>query len=133
VLRLVSDENFKSEILRGLHRRLPDLDVVRVQDVGLAGSADPAILDWSAAEGRVVLTHDRQTMPRFAYDRVQAEQPMPGVLLVNDSMPTRQAIEELILAIQCLAPEECRGLVTYFPRSLRKVAMVTGSASAGAA
>ena len=115
MLRLVTDENFKTEILRGLRRRLPDLDVVRVQDVGLSESSDPVILDWAAAENRIVLTHDRETMPNFAYDRLRDGEPMPGLFLVNDAMATGQAIDELALAIQCLAPDECRDLVTYFP------------------
>ena len=35
VLRLAADENFNNDIVRGLVRRKPDLDIVRVQDVGL--------------------------------------------------------------------------------------------------
>jgi hypothetical protein len=34
VLKLISDENFDGDILRGLYRRRPELDIVRVQDVG---------------------------------------------------------------------------------------------------
>jgi hypothetical protein len=34
-VRLLTDENFNGSILRGLIRRLPKLDVVRIQDVGL--------------------------------------------------------------------------------------------------
>lgn len=115
MLTLVSDENFKGEILRGLRRRLPELDAVRVQDVDLSESSDASILEWSAAQGRIVLTHDRATMPHFAYERVRAGQPMTGVFLVSDVMPTGQAIDELLLAIQCLTPEECRGRVIFFP------------------
>lgn len=100
MLRLASDENFKGEILRGLRRRLPDLDVVRVQDVGLAGVDDPAILVWVAAESRIRLTHDRETMPGFAYDRVRSGDPMPGIFVVRDTMPTGQAIDELLLVFQ---------------------------------
>jgi hypothetical protein len=37
-MRLLSDENFNGAILRGLIRRLPELDLVRVQDVGLIHS-----------------------------------------------------------------------------------------------
>ena len=48
---------------------MADVDIVRVQDVGLAGSPDPAILAWAASEGRVLLTHDRETVPGFAYDQ----------------------------------------------------------------
>jgi hypothetical protein len=45
MLRLATDEDFNNRILRGLLRRMPDLDVVRVQDVGLSGSEDPEVLD----------------------------------------------------------------------------------------
>jgi hypothetical protein len=89
--------------------------VVRVQDVGLNATSDPDILEWAAIEGRIVLTHDRDTMPNFAYDRVRAGQPMPGVFLVSDLMPLGQAIDEILLAIECLPPEECKDLVRFFP------------------
>ena len=115
MIRLVTDENFDGDILRGVRRRLPTLDIVRVQDVGLATTPDQTILAWAAAEGRVVLTPDRETMPNFAYDRVRAGQAMPGIFLVSDLMPKGQAIEELLLAIQCLSPDECAGFVTYIP------------------
>ncbi len=48
MLRLAADENFNGNIVRGLLRRRPDLDIVRIQDVGLAGADDPAILAWAA-------------------------------------------------------------------------------------
>jgi hypothetical protein len=33
MLRFAADENFNADIVRGLRRRLPELDIVRVQDV----------------------------------------------------------------------------------------------------
>ena len=36
MLRLAADENFNGNIVCGLLRRRPDLDTVRVQDVGQA-------------------------------------------------------------------------------------------------
>jgi predicted nuclease of predicted toxin-antitoxin system len=83
VLKLVSDENFNGDILRGLFRRFPQLDVVRVQDVGLAHTPDPDILTWAALESRILLSHDRDTVPYFAIARVKAGQTMPGVFLVQ--------------------------------------------------
>jgi hypothetical protein len=38
--KLLTDEDFDNRILRGLLRRLPELDIVRVQDVGLGGEHD---------------------------------------------------------------------------------------------
>jgi hypothetical protein len=115
VIRLASDENFDGDILRGLLRLLPDLDVSRVQDVGLAGSLDPDILAWAADEGRILLTHDRETVPGFAYDRIRAGQPMPGVFLVSDRMAKGLAIDQLSLAVQCLDMGDCRDLIHFSP------------------
>ncbi len=58
MVRFLADENFNNAILRGLLRRKPDIDIVRVQDVGLSGASDPEILAWAAREDRLVLTHD---------------------------------------------------------------------------
>ncbi len=115
MIKLVSDESFDGDILRALLRRLPELGVVRVQDSGLAETSDPRILAWAAAEQRVLLAHDRDTVPGFAYARVGAAEPMPGVFLVSDQMARGQAIEELLLALRCLAPEDCKDQVHYFP------------------
>jgi hypothetical protein len=45
VLRLISDQNFNGRVLRGLRRRIPDLDIVRTQDVDLARAGDEALLE----------------------------------------------------------------------------------------
>ena len=44
MLKLLADENLSGYIVRGLLRRRPDLDLSRVQDVGLLGKDDPTIL-----------------------------------------------------------------------------------------
>ena len=64
MLRLAADENFNGDIVRGLLRRNPKLDIVRVQDVGLSGADDPSVLQWAADKGRIVVTHD---ISRLAY------------------------------------------------------------------
>jgi hypothetical protein len=115
VIKLAADENFDGDILRGLLRRQPDLDIVRVQDIELPDRRDPAVLACAADQGRVLLTHDRKTVPRFALDRVAAKENMPGVFLVSDRMPKGQAIEELFISLHCLAPDECKDRVIFFP------------------
>jgi hypothetical protein len=37
------------------------------------------VLDWAAQENRILLTHDITTITRYAYERVQNGQGMPGV------------------------------------------------------
>jgi predicted nuclease of predicted toxin-antitoxin system len=115
VIRLLVDQNFNGHILDGLIQREPALDFLHVRDVGLAAAPDPAILEWAATQGRVLLTHDRRTIPPFAYSRLAAGQPMPGVFLVRDDMAVGQAIDEILLAVQCLSADECKDIVKYFP------------------
>jgi predicted nuclease of predicted toxin-antitoxin system len=115
MLLLVSDENFNNDIVRGLLRRNPALDIVRVQDVGLRGEEDPVILEWAAKEGRVVLTHDTATMADFAYQRVREGKPMPGVIEVADDLPIGQVIEDILLLAEYSEQFEWEAQVIYLP------------------
>jgi predicted nuclease of predicted toxin-antitoxin system len=115
MLRFLSDENFNGDIVRGLFLRQPDLDLLRVQDVGLQEVDDPAILDWAGDNGRIVLTHDRATMPDFAYERLLRGEQMSGLFVINDRMLIRQAIDELLLLVACSDQEEWKGIVLYLP------------------
>jgi hypothetical protein len=111
--RLAADENFDARILAGLRARLPLFHLVTVEQANLRAATDPAVLEWAAREGRVLLTHDERTMPGHAYDRMDAELPMPGVILVPDRMPIGPAIDDLALIVQVMEPGElaARGIV----------------------
>jgi hypothetical protein len=113
--RFLADEDFRSKILRGLVRRVPELDVLRVQDVGLAGEPDPVVLEWAAQDDRILLTHDASTMPALAYSRVGTGLPMPGVCVVPQALPIGRAIEDLLLIIECSLPEDWEDPVRYLP------------------
>jgi predicted nuclease of predicted toxin-antitoxin system len=115
VIPLLVDQNFNGNIVEGFSQRESSLDLLHVRDVGLAAAPDPTILEWAATQGRVLLTHDRRTIPSFAYDRVAAGQSMAGVFLVSDDMPTGQAIDELLIAVHCPTAEECKDIIKYFP------------------
>lgn len=115
MLRFAADENFNNAILRGLLRRNPDLDIVRVQDEGLSGADDPTVLEWSARENRVLLTHDVATITRYAYDRVRAGKSMPGVFEVGRSVSIGTAIEDILLIAESSIESEWEGQVRYLP------------------
>lgn len=115
MIALAADENLDGTIVRGLRRRAPRLDLVRVQDAGLSGADDPAVLAWAAAEGRVLLTHDVQTMTQFAYDRVRAGLPMPGVFEIHPDLPLASVIADVLLLAECSESGEWEGQVRYLP------------------
>lgn len=115
MLRLVADENFNHNIVRGLLRRKPDPDLVCIQDVGLTGADDPTVLEWPAIEERVLLTHDVSTITRYAYERIQVGKPMPGVFEVSRAVPIGQAIEDILLLSECSLEKEWEGQIYYLP------------------
>lgn len=115
MLKLLADENFKEQIVNGLRRRLPGVDVTTVREAGLLGNEDPDVLEWAAREGRVLLTHDIRTMKDFAYARVEAGERMPGVLEIPDLLPIGRAIEELLLVVELVEPEEIRDRALRLP------------------
>lgn len=115
MIKLAADENFNNDILRALLRRCPSLDIVRVQDAGLSGADDPAVLAWAAQEQRVLLTHDVSTMTRYSYERVKRQLPMPGVFEVPTNLMIRAAVEDLLLLAQCSRTGEWEGQVRYLP------------------
>ena len=115
MIKFLADENFNNQIVRGVLRQNPNVDIVRVQDVGLSGVDDPGVLSWAAQEGRVVLTHDVATMIAFAYERIQVGLPMPGLFEVKRRIPVGLVIEEIILIAECSLDGEWERQVRFLP------------------
>jgi hypothetical protein len=115
MLRLATDEDFNNRILRGVLRRSPSLDIVRVQDVGLTGKGDAEVLEWASRERRVILTHDVTTMKKHAYDRISAGLLMPGIFELSHQLPIGQAIEEILLVAEYSLENEWEGQVIFLP------------------
>ncbi len=109
MIRLLADENFNNDIVSGLLRLQPDIDIERVQDVGLRQARDEAVLEWAASQGRVILTHDANTLIGLAYGRIKAGLPMAGVLAVRESLREGEAIDELLVFCLCSRENEWAG------------------------
>jgi len=114
-IKFLADENFDHKTLAGLKRREPDLDIVAVQEVGLREADDPEVLEWAATEERIVVTHDVSTFADFAYERIAAELPMPGVIEIPESVPRSVIIDELIMIAGASEPNDWVNLVVYLP------------------
>jgi hypothetical protein len=115
MLRLVSHEDVHDDIIRGLRRREPLLDIVRVLDVGLDHTPDPIILDWAAREGRVLVTGDLNTVVGFAWSRVRSWQDMPGVVALLENVGIGRVIDDVLLVAQCYEPDDIKDQVVFIP------------------
>jgi predicted nuclease of predicted toxin-antitoxin system len=114
MLRLATDADVHGEIIRGLRRRQPGIDVVRVQDVLLDSTPDPGVLAWAAAENRVLLTNDRNTMVGFAWQRMVSGAPFPGLVVTSNLQSIGMAIDDILLLAECMTELEIRNQVVVF-------------------
>ena len=114
--RFVADEGFRRSIVTGLRYRIPSMDLVLAQDVGLTRTPDPDILEWAAGENRVVLTHDINTMVGDANARLIAGLPMPGVVVVHWDTPPGRVIQDLLEMIVAGVAWDWENQIRYIER-----------------
>lgn len=116
MLRLATDADFRGRLYWALLRKLPGLDIVRAQEMGLRTAPDPDILAWAASEGRILLTHDKKTMMYFARERIRARLPMPGVFIVpNQKVRISVLVEEIRTVMLCSSQEEWKDQIVFLP------------------
>jgi len=115
MIRFLLDENFNGKIVRGLRARQPVVDMVRVQDTQLYGADDPSVLEWAAHEGRILLTHDLDTMTKYAGERIEKGLPMAGVILVRDTLPVAKVIDDLLTVLGASEASDWENRIDFLP------------------
>jgi hypothetical protein len=115
MIRFLLDENFNGKIVRGLRARQPDVDMIRVQDTEISGVDDPTVLEWAAKEGRILLTHDLDTMTKYANDRIEQGLPMAGVIFVRDTLPIAKVIDDLLTVLGASEASEWENRTDFLP------------------
>jgi hypothetical protein len=54
-------------------------------------------------------------MVGFAWARVKAGQPMPGVLVVRENTGIGRAINDILLVAECCTPDDIKDQVWFLP------------------
>ena len=84
---------------------------------GFRESPDPDLLAWAAENGRVILTHDAETLAGFAHARVQAGEPMCGVIEVRLGGAMRRIVDDVLLVVELAREDEIAGKIVFVPFS----------------
>ncbi|MBM3755365.1 MAG: hypothetical protein FJW38_15435 [Acidobacteria bacterium] len=114
-VRFLADEDLDAGIIQGLLRVAPQADILDVKSTGLRGTPDPEILAIAAREGRIVLTHDRNTMTAHAVDRLTAGLMMPGLFVISQRAELGDVIDSLLLVWSASAANEWDGRFVFVP------------------
>ena len=95
-VRFQADADLNQHIVTGVVRREPQVDFQTATTAGLRGLSDSEVLALAAREGRVLVSHDRRTMPQ-AFTMFVSSNVSPGLLIVSQKTDLLFAIEELLL------------------------------------
>lgn len=115
MLRFLTDQNFDQGITRGLIARVPQLDIITAFKAGVGGYEDPDLLRWTAEHERILISHDKKTIPQHVRELVSEGLTLPGVILVIKSVSLGKLIDDLEITILCGKPEDFRNDVFYLP------------------
>jgi hypothetical protein len=115
MIRFMADADLNEGIVAGCLRREPEMDFLSANDADLEGVPDPDVLALAAAQDRILVSHDFQTMPRHFGDFVQAGNSSPGVILVPQRLPVGDAIEELVLIWAASDADEWQNRILRIP------------------
>ena len=120
-VRFLADADLNYAVVQGLRLREPFIDFKTANDAGLEGLSDPEVLELAAREERVLVSHDKSTMPVHFAARVGSGLRSPGVLLALPSASVADIIESLLIIWSASHDKEWSGQIHYLPSLKRHV------------
>ena len=118
-LRFQADNDLKFAIVKAVRRREPSVEFVSAQQSQLDGIGDHEVLERAAANGRVLVSHDRRTMLRHFHDRLMAGKSSPGLLIVAQDALIADVVEALMVLWAVADPEDLRDQAFHLPSLVR--------------
>ena len=113
-IRFQADADLKEVIIHALLRLEPTIDFKSANKANLAGLADDKVLTIAADDGRVLVTHDRKTMP-YHFGQFIDRRTSAGVIVVPQDMSVAVTVEELLLIWAASEAREWTNRICYLP------------------
>jgi hypothetical protein len=113
-VRFQADNDLRKAIMRGVVRSEPRIDFQSAQAARLDGVPDPEVLAFSADAGRILVSHDFQTIPRH-FQQFTRDRRSSGVLLIRQDLPVGKAVETLLLIWEASDSDEWVNRICLLP------------------
>jgi hypothetical protein len=113
-LRFQADNDLDQRIVTAVKRLEPAIDFQTAPALGLHRVPDPDVLALAAQEGRVLVSHDRRTLPDHFRDFI-ASQTSPGVIIVSQKLAIVRAAELLHILWAATEAEEYVNIIYDLP------------------
>jgi predicted nuclease of predicted toxin-antitoxin system len=113
-IKFLADADLSHLIVAALKRREPGVDFQTAREAGIEGLPDPQVLEIASRYGRILVTHDRRTMPGHFGEFIK-HNASPGVFVVSQNLPPAEVAEELLLIWSATEAEEWVGRICSLP------------------
>ncbi|MCB0204886.1 MAG: DUF5615 family PIN-like protein [Anaerolineae bacterium] len=104
-IRFQADADLNEIIVKATLRLEPSIDFQTAHTAGLAGMDDPDVLRLAAEQGRLLVSHDRRTIPAHFGQFILSGR-SSGLLIVSQKLQVSQVAEDLLLIWSASKPEE---------------------------
>mgnify|MGYP006944678549 CR=1 FL=1 len=113
-IRFQADGDLNLAIVTGVLRREPAIDFQTANASNLTSLSDLEVLTLTAQSGRILVSHDQRTMPRYFAEFITT-QTSSGVIIALQSLPVNQAIDSLIKIWGTYDSENWMNRIVYLP------------------
>jgi hypothetical protein len=113
-IRFQADNDLDQRIVVAARRLDPRIDFQTAHALKLHGIADTLVLRRSADEGRILVSHDRRTMPGFFREFISTST-SPGIIIIAQSFAVGRAAELLHLLWAASEAEEYVNIIYDLP------------------
>ena len=115
-IRFQADNDLNGLIVTATLRREPAIDFRTASRARFDGLQDLDVLERAAEDGRILVTHDKRTMPRHFFEFLSAGNKSPGVLVViPQNASLSEVVETILLIWGASRPEDWRNTITKIP------------------
>jgi hypothetical protein len=104
-VRFQADADLNQIIVKATLRLESSIDFQTAPVADLEGLDDRQVLKLAAAQNRILVSHDRRTMPRHFAEFILTEN-SPGLLIVSQKTAVSRAAQDLFLIWSITEPEE---------------------------
>ena len=115
MIRFQADADLDFDIVLAVSRRERAVDFASAAEGGVVGLSDPEVLEIAAQQDRILITHDRRTMPSHFRDRLDRGLESPGVFIVSQFEPIGPVVEVLMMVWSASDPAEWRNQIRHLP------------------
>jgi hypothetical protein len=113
--RFQADNDLRASIRLGVLRHEPSIDFQSARAARLDGIPDPEVLRLASTQGRVLISHDENSMAAHFRDFLTGGNHSPGLLMAPQRASTSSVIESILLIWIASESEEWRDLIVWLP------------------